>query len=94
MGFKGEQLAIFELPLSETDPNSGPEDVVVYNVAVHMYRNGHTCTYLGLIDSSTKKFLSERLGCYDVPVRSRMRALLALYSAVIQACRDEGMKTG
>lgn len=89
MGYPGEQLGLFTLEPTESDPAPGYDDIMIYNVSVHLSKNLHVCTYLGLVDTGQRKFLSTKLLCYDVPVRSRTQALICLYSAVIEAIRQD-----
>ena len=94
MGYAAGTLGEEPLAVAEGDPEPGCQDVLVYNVSVHLSPNGHACTYVGMVDSRSKRFLSTKLVCYQLDGLTRVSALRAVYFAVIEAlhqARSQGV---
>lgn len=84
MSYAGIDHHQMTLPLASGDASPDPKGWLIYSVSVHIDPEGHACTYLGSVDRSTRRFLSEKQGCYQVTGQTRKQALLAIASAVTQ----------
>lgn len=68
----------------------GYRDVEVWSVHTHIHPDLHACTSVSVVGGVNRMVRSEKLGCYEVKVRSRRQALLVLLDTVTQALHDLG----